>query len=1465
MDSGGISISVPATWSTPQGTVGTAGYTTVSTTGVVGLIFDEADSVSGWGNSACTNGLTADTSIKHSGIAAIKCVNHSESNGSKWYKNVSAMNWSSYATVGFWIYSTDAINNGRLAFEYDDTASLASAIETLSLGRDVPANTWTYVSFNFGSAGSARTAITSYGFKITNLSIKDTTVYADSFSIGAGSSIVPTFSGNDIVVTAISLTNGQTITVTYGAGGGSSGAVAPSSPETSTFTTKSKTLDSGTLTTIGTSPTVSVVDTTAPTATLTAPANGATIHGSAVSLTATASDNVAIAGVKFYRGGSTLIGSEDTSSPYAGTLDTTALTDGSYSITAVARDTSNNTTTSTAAVVTVDNTGPVISSIATSTAATTATVTWTTNESADSRVVYGTSSGVYTSTNSTTTLVTSHSASLTGLSEATTYYFKVASADVSTNNTSSTEGTFRTTDVSNPSVSITAPSNGASIRGSSVAFNATSSDNVAVAGVKFYVDGVQSGSEDTSAPYGITLDTTSLSNGSHSLTAVSRDTSNNTTTSSAITVTVDNTAPTAAVTYSISHAVKSGNSLTITATFSEAMADSPVPQISISGANSLSATNMTKTDTTHYTYVHTVGAGNGTATVALATGTDVAGNTITATPSSGSTFTVDNTAPNAPTITSIAGDNTIDNSEKASIHVVGTAEANSLVSVTLSDGTNSKSGTQQLSGGATSFDITIDGTAASPAGLADGTITPSVTATDAAGNVSSAATTPTATKDTTIIGDMTAPSVSITAPSASSTVRGSSVTFSATASDNVSVAGVKFYIDGVQTGSEDTSSPYSLTFDSTSLSDGTRSLTAVARDTSNNTTTSSGVSVTVDNTAPIISSVSFSPSNGTISTGEALTMTITADASGYTAGTITVNGVAVSGFTDNHDHTYTVTYTVSDGDTDIAQNAQIPVSVSLVDAVGNTSSAFTTSPAANACPAVDGHSTNRPSVTVNQQGGQSDPTNTAPIAFNVVFSGAITAATFTTADITQNGTATGITWTITDSGDHQNFVLRATVITSDGTVQPSIAAGLVTDSTNHSNTASTATDNTVTYTTGAPVLSSITATPSSGGATITWTTDTAASSRISYGTNSSYGVTTSETNTGTRVTSHSVVLSGLVSCVTYHYSVYSADAASNSSTSGDNTFTTGGCAGNSSVSSENHSHSKISHTAGGSIDLLSSGKGLSLTVPTSFGSNDADFQIKKLNKSTVIGAIGSPSGYTAAGDYVYDLHALSDTTTAVSSFSSPLTVTLTYAAGDVSGLDESTLKIYRYDSSWAMLSNCSVNTTAKTVTCDTDGFSTFSIFGQATSSGSSSISSSGSGGAYMLYSDGSRSPALGTIEYQKFIADRLAAESVTKAKSATVAPAPILFTRNLKLGMQGDDVRRLQIFLNNHGYLIAKSGDGSPGHETNRFGSKLKTALIQFQNLYPKEILIPQDLKSGSGNFFGYTRTVINNILVKGL
>ena len=58
---------------------------------------------------------------------------------------------------------------------------------------------------------------------------------------------------------------------------------------------------------------------------------------------------------------------------------------------------------------------------------------------------------------------------------------------------------------------------------------------------------------------------------------------------------------------------------------------------------------------------------------------------------------------------------------------------------------------------------------------------------------------------------------------------------------------------------------------------------------------------------------------------------------------------------------------------------------------------------------------------------------------------------------------------------------------------------------------------------------------------------------------------------------------------------------------------------------------------------------------------------------------------------------------------------------------------------------------------------------------------------------------------------------------------PLVFNRILMLGSIGPDVKSLQQYLNTHGYIIAKTGPGSPGHETTLFGSLTKQALKKFQ------------------------------------
>ncbi|QNE17995.1 hypothetical protein F1D05_09005 [Kribbella qitaiheensis] len=104
----------------------------------------------------------------------------------------------------------------------------------------------------------------------------------------------------------------------------------------------------------------------------------------------------------------------------------------------------------------------------------------------------------------------------------------------------------------------------------------------------------------------------------------------------------------------------------------------------------------------------------------------------------------------------------------------------------------------------------------------------------------------------------------------------------------------------------------------------------------------------------------------------------------------------------------------------------------------------------------------RPAVTVNQAAGQADPTKTAPINFTAVFNASVT--DFSSSDVTvAPGTATVV---VTGSGTTYNIAVGG--LTSSGPVTASIAANTVHDAAGAGNTASTSTDNTVTYDVTAP-------------------------------------------------------------------------------------------------------------------------------------------------------------------------------------------------------------------------------------------------------------------------------------------------------------------------------------------------------------------------------------------------------------
>jgi hypothetical protein len=132
--------------------------------------------------------------------------------------------------------------------------------------------------------------------------------------------------------------------------------------------------------------------------------------------------------------------------------------------------------------------------------------------------------------------------------------------------------------------------------------------------------------------------------------------------------------------------------------------------------------------------------------------------------------------------------------------------------------------------------------------LSEASHTFEVRATDTAGNTGSAA-------SQTFTVDTEEPTVSLTAPEDGAEVRGT-VSLSADATDNEGVQRVEFLVDSDEVG-EDTTSPYSVNFDTTTLSDGSYEVSARAFDVAGSTTLAANrSSFTVNNLAPEVTALS---------------------------------------------------------------------------------------------------------------------------------------------------------------------------------------------------------------------------------------------------------------------------------------------------------------------------------------------------------------------------------------------------------------------------------------------------------------------------------------------------------------------------------------------------------------------------------------------------------------------------------
>jgi Zn-dependent metalloprotease len=279
------------------------------------------------------------------------------------------------------------------------------------------------------------------------------------------------------------------------------------------------------------------VDLVAPEATITAPGAGDTVAAPTV-ITASATDNVAVTAVQFLVDG--VVRGTDGSPPFTYSWSSAVTDNGPHTITARAFDAAGNSAESAPITVTVANetTPPAVAITAPASGATvanTVTVTATaTDNSAVARVELYVDGAYKASDASAPYSFTWYSPGVVNGPHA----IAVKAIDTVGNAATSTVNVTVDNDRTPPTVSITTPAPGSTVTGI-VDVIATASDNVEVTRVELYVDGVRVGI-DTLYWWLIPWDTGASGNGTRSLVVKAYDALNNVGISSPVTVTVNN-------------------------------------------------------------------------------------------------------------------------------------------------------------------------------------------------------------------------------------------------------------------------------------------------------------------------------------------------------------------------------------------------------------------------------------------------------------------------------------------------------------------------------------------------------------------------------------------------------------------------------------------------------------------------------------------------------------------------------------------------------------------------------------------------------------------------------------------------------------------------------------------------------------------------------------------------------------
>ncbi|MHA7630708.1 Ig-like domain-containing protein [Corallococcus sp. M7] len=585
------------------------------------------------------------------------------------------------------------------------------------------------------------------------------------------------------------------------------------------------------------------VDTTAPAApAITAPTANQLVATKTPVLSGTAEANSTVT----VREGTTVLCTATANASGAWSCTSSTLTDGAHTVTATARDAAGNTgPASTAVLFTVDSTAPVAPIIAAPTAGQTVAT--------QTPVLSGTAEANSTVTvrEGTTVLCTaaanaSGAWSCTSSTLAQGSHTIAATAQDAAGNVSpaSTSVPFSVDTVAPVAPVIAAPTANQLVATRTPVLSGTAEANSTVT-VREGTTILCTTTANASGAWSCTSST--LADGSHTITATARDAAGNTgPASTAVPFSVDATAPAAPIVT----APTSGQTLTTQTPVLSGTAEAN-STVTVREGTTVLCTATTNASGVWSCTSSTLSEGSHTVT---ATARDAAGNTGPA--STAVPFTVDTVAPVAPVIASPTANQSVGTQTPV---LSGTAEANSTVTV--------REGTTILCTATTNASGAWSCTSST---LAQGAHTITATARDAAGNTGPASTAVPFTVDTVA---PVAPVV--TAPTSGQTVTTQTPVLSGTAEANSTVT-VREGTTILCTTTANASGAWSCT--SATLSEGSHSITATARDAAGNTgPASTAVPFSVDSIAPV-APVIASPTSGQVVATQTPVLSGTAEA-----------------------------------------------------------------------------------------------------------------------------------------------------------------------------------------------------------------------------------------------------------------------------------------------------------------------------------------------------------------------------------------------------------------------------------------------------------------------------------------------------------------------------------------------------------------------------------------------------------